>query len=267
MPSIDTAFSPCPNDTFMFHAMLNGLVDTGGVSFRPRISDIERLNLDALAKRYPVTKMSFHAYFLIRDAYSILSSGAALGYGCGPLLVAGRMIDGIGGLTVAVPGEYTTANLLLRLWAKEPFRIVVTRFDRILDGVSRGEFDAGVIIHEGRFVYSRYNLVRIVDLGEWWEGETSLPVPLGCIAMRRDGAGSIGADDISSILRASIEYAFKNRESSREFVRRHAGEQDDEIIEQHIKLYVNDFSIDLGDTGRRAIDALEDMARCRGIIK
>lgn len=259
------AFSSCPNDTLIFHALLHGLVDVGDLRFESYLSDVEDLNLRAFDERFPLTKLSFHAWLLLRERYRLLDAGAALGYGCGPLLVSRDGMADLRGKRIAIPGIHTTAHLLLQLWHSGIGGVVATTFDRILDGVAAGEYDAGLIIHEGRFVYQRYGLKKIVDLGEWWEEETGLPIPLGCIAASR----ALPEEDIRVIedaLRASVRYGLANREASREFIRAHAQEMEDGVIEEHINLYVNDFSVTLGERGRRAIAVLEDRARKRGII-
>lgn len=165
-----------------------------------------------------------------------------------------------------MPGEYTTAYLLLRLWNPSIHNVEVTRFDNILEGVQIGKYDAGLIIHEGRFIYPEYDCVEIIDLGKWWEDETSLPIPLGCIAVRKDPPFIDYKQDIESVLRNSVAYAFKNRDASREFVKLHAQEMDDQVIDGHIDLYVNNFTLSLGDTGKEAIQALEEMARWKQIL-
>ncbi len=261
------AFSSCPNDTFVFHAMTHGLIDTGGSTFTTHIRDVEELNGAAFMGTYDITKLSYHAYLLLRKSYTLLRSGSALGFGCGPLLVARNAPRDLTRATVAIPGTFTTAYMLLRLWNPDIVNIAVARFDEILEGVASGRFDAGLIIHEGRFVYPRYNLEKIIDLGEWWESETGLPIPLGCIAMRSAPEFSDALPAISAAIRRSVEYAFDNPEQSSDYVREHAREMDDNVIRQHIGLYVNNFTRDLGDTGEKAVKALEDMALCRGILR
>ncbi len=265
MPEI--AFSPCPNDTFIFHALLHGQVDTGALSFTSHIADVERLNEAAFSETFPVTKLSFHAYLHLMDRYELLDAGSALGYGCGPLLVAGRELPSIEDAAIAVPGRYTTAYLLLRLWQPACRNIRTVPFDRILPGIASGTFDAGVIIHEGRFVYPEYGCVEIIDLGAWWETETGLPIPLGCIATRKDPATLRNRSGIESALKRSIAYALEHPDASRDFVRSHAQELEEDVIREHIRLYVNDFTESLGETGRKAVAALEEMARCRGIFR
>ena len=262
--NIDVAFSPCPNDTFIFHALIHGCIDTAPFRFTPLITDVEELNTLAFAGSYPVTKLSFYAYLLLRDRYELLDAGAALGYKCGPLLVAKKPIVSFEDARIAVPGRYTTAYLLLQLWHKGCKHIEFTRFDQILPGIASGIYDAGLIIHEGRFVYPEYNCVKIIDLGEWWESQTGLPIPLGCIAICNDMSQHKGA--IESLLKASIAHAINKPAASRDFIKLHAQELDDQVISDHISLYVNDFTLSLGETGMRAIKTLEEMAQCQAVL-
>ena len=266
MTTLDLAFSTCPNDTFIFHAMLHHCIDTGNLGFIPHMHDVETLNKKAFFKTFHISKLSFYAYLKLKQTYKILDSGSALGYGCGPLLV-GRSSDlSLPEAKVAVPGEYTTAYLLLKLWNPEIRNVEITRFDNILEGVRIGRYDAGLIIHEGRFIYPEYGCVQIIDLGKWWEDETGLPIPLGCIAVRKDGPSIDLKNDIESILRNSVQYALKNKNASREFVKLHAQEMDEQVINGHIDLYVNNFTLSLGDKGRKAIQTLEEMARWKKIL-
>lgn len=264
--TIDLAFSPCPNDTFIFHAMLHGCIETAPLRFAAYIDDVESLNRAAMEGMFPVTKLSFFACMHLKSRYELLDAGAALGYGCGPILVAKAANVPLTEARIAVPGTYTTANLLLRLWHPGALKIETVRFDEILPGIDAGRFDAGVIIHEGRFVYPDYHCVPVVDLGQWWEAETGLPIPLGCIAIRKDEPTLPLKRDIERMLRDSVRYAFAHPEASRGFVKAHAQEMDDGVIESHIRLYVNDFTLSLGTTGRKAIETLEEMARCRGLL-
>jgi 1,4-dihydroxy-6-naphthoate synthase len=265
MGHLDIAFSPCPNDTFIFHALLSGKIDPRGHEFHAHISDVEDLNLRAMQGLYAVSKLSFFAWLSLRGRYTLLDSGAALGRGCGPLVVSRPGGADLAEAHIAIPGNYTTAFLLMRLWMPGARRFTAVRFDEIMPGVADGRFDAGLIIHEGRFVFPLFGLEKIIDLGEWWEGETGLPIPLGCIALRKDLDALRG--DLNALLRSSVEYARTHPDASREFVRAHAQEMDDTVIDQHIGLYVNDFTVDLGDEGRRAIAGLEEMARCKGILE
>lgn len=266
MINIELGFSTCPNDTFIFHAMLHDCIDTHGLGFNYHMEDVEALNLKAFAGTYQITKLSFYAYLQLQKTYRILDAGAALGYGCGPLLVAKSRNIELADAHVAVPGEHTTACLLLKLWKPEIHKITITRFDNILEGVKLGKYDAGLIIHEGRFIYPEYDCVEIVDLGKWWETETKLPIPLGCIAIRKDKDTIKFQDRIESVLKNSIQYAFNNRDASRKFVKLHAQELDDNVIDGHIDLYVNKFTLSLGDMGKKAIQTLEKMARRKKIL-
>lgn len=244
--------------------MINSEIDTTGYLIEPIITDVEELNTLALQGNADITKLSFHAWLKLKNNYDLLKSGAALGFGCGPLLVfkSGEITEDS---IIAVPGELTTAALLLRLYMPGVKNLVFTRFDNIMPGVASGNYDAGVIIHEGRFVYREYGLNLKVDLGEWWEKETGMPIPLGCIVIRKS-LGNEVKSDIEKMIRSSVEYAFAHREASSEFIRQHAQEMDDDVIKQHIELYVNRFSIDLGDEGLEAVRVLEKLAVGRGII-
>ncbi len=257
--NIDIAFSSCPNDTFIFHAMLNNLVDTKGLSFTQHIDDVESLNHLAKKRFYHVSKLSFAAWLKLKDRYELLDSGAALGFGCGPMLVGSSKNIPVENSLVAVPGIDTTANLLFQLRYPGAKNTEIVRFDEILPGIKAGRFDAGVIIHEGRFVFRDYGCEKIVDLGEWWEAETSSPIPLGCIAIRRDEDTIVCKDKIEAIIRDSVLYAFDNPGASRDYVKSLAQEMDDHVIEQHIKLYVNEFTLSLGEKGRRAVENLKEM--------
>ena len=264
MDKLKLGFSPCPNDTFIFHAMVHGLVETGRYAFAPVITDVEELNRMAFSGTADITKLSFHAYLKLKKLYTLLASGSALGFGCGPLVVSrGHMVSEKS--LIAVPGELTTACLLLKIWMPAADNLVFTRFDNIIPGVASGEFDAGVIIHEGRFIYRQHNLEKIIDLGEWWEAETGSPIPLGCIAVKKTHGETV-KQDVETIIRSSVEYAFRHREASQNFIKQHSQEMDDNVIKSHIALYVNEFSIDLGEKGIRAVETLESMARRRGII-
>lgn len=260
---IDIAFSSCPNDTFVFHAMLNGLVDTRGLSFSVHIDDVESLNIRAKNSIYQVTKLSFAAWLKLKNRYALLDSGAALGFGCGPLLVACSNNISVEDALVAVPGVDTTANMLFTLKYPHAKNITISRFDEILPGIRDGKFDAGVIIHEGRFVFKDYGCVQIIDLGEWWVEKTSFPIPLGCIAIRKDTETMAHKEAIESIIRDSVKYAFENPFISKEYVKSLAQEMDDRVIDQHIKLYVNEYTISLGEKGSEAVNKLEEMSGCK----
>jgi len=262
------AYSPCPNDTFIFTPWVEGHI-AGAPPVVERLEDIDVLNRAALAGEADIVKVSFHAYGHLRDRYSLLRSGGALGRGCGPLVVArsALMREALADGIVAIPGALTTAALLLRLWAPAipANRIRVMRFDEILGAVRDGVVDAGLIIHESRFTYPRYGLTQVVDLGEWWERETGHAIPLGGIAMRRN----LGADLIRFAERAladSVDFAWAHTPLIWPTVRRHAQEMDDEVMRQHIDLYVNAFTRDYGSEGEAAIGHLLRTAEDLGIV-
>ncbi len=261
---VDIAFTPCPNDTFVFHALVHGLIDTSPLVFTPVMRDVEALNRDAFHSRYGVTKLSVHAVLKLDDRYEILSSGAAIGRGCGPLVVSCKPGIRLDEARIAVPGGHTTAALLLKLWNPGLRTVAVLRYDEILPAVAGGAFDAGLIIHESRFVYPEYGCEQVVDLGRWWEDETGLPVPLGCMAVRRDLSGSKGR--IEELVRESIRHAQADPCATMEYVRSHAQETRQDVIDSHISLYVNEYSIDMGEEGRRAIEVLRDRARLKGVL-
>lgn len=263
---IQMAFSPCPNDTFIFHAMLHNKIKTTPFQFTYVTQDIEQLNQNAFLNTYPVTKLSFFAYLKLKNQYEILDSGAALGFGCGPLLICRNPDLDLRTARIAIPGELTTAHLLLKLWQPDLTNCIITRFDQIIPGIESNQFDAGLIIHESRFVYQTSGLTKIVDLGEWWEEKTGLPIPLGCIAIRKDPDVSPYKQAIESMIHDSIAYAFSNRDDSRSFIKAHAQEMDDDVTASHINLYVNDFSLSLGKDGLKAVTVLEEMAACRNLM-
>jgi 1,4-dihydroxy-6-naphthoate synthase len=260
-------FSPCPNDTFMFYPLVHGLIDTGGLLYRERLEDVETLNQLARAGELDVSKVSYHALGHIRNEYALLRSGSALGRGCGPLLVASEKCDprALRGKTIAVPGRYTTALLLLQLFDPALDTFIIMPFHEIMDAVLSGTVDAGLIIHESRFTYHGFGLHKLLDLGEWWEGETGLPLPLGGIVTRR----SLGAKTIATVeraLKAGVEYARSHPDEAGRYIGEHAQEMNPEVCAAHIELYVNDFSTELGDEGVRAITCLLQRAEQAGII-
>ena len=264
---LSVAYSPCPNDTFMFHGVAAGAVCRGGIQPEVHLADVETLNRLAMEGRYDVTKLSFHAYLLVRERYELCAAGAALGFGCGPVLVAARDIgrDEIPRCRIAVPGELTTAHLLLRLWAPQAREKLFVRYDRVMDLVAAGRADVGAVIHEGRFTYRQAGLRLVADLGQWWQEQTALPIPLGGIAVRR----SLGAElcrEVEAMLRESIEAALARPERTREYMRQHAREMDEAVLAEHVQTFVNDYSLDLGEEGRRAVAKLEELARAAGII-
>lgn len=246
--------SPCPNDTFMFHALVHGLVDCEGLEFDVEYHDIEQLNSRAMAAEADVSKLSCAVLPAILKQYALLDSGAALGRGNGPLLVRRKGFEGEL-KRVAVPGEYTTANALVSGLFPLIEERVPLLFSDIAEAVERGDFDGGVLIHEGRFVYERRNLELVADLGVEWERLTDLPLPLGGIVVRRELGVEI-KERMERVLRRSIEYAFANPMASRDYVKAHARELEDDVIDKHIALFVNSFSLSLGEQGRKAISYL-----------
>jgi 1,4-dihydroxy-6-naphthoate synthase len=265
--TLTLGYSPCPNDTFIFHALVQGRVPLPGLSVHERLEDVETLNRLALAVALDLTKVSYHALGHLRRDYALLRSGGALGRGCGPLVVARQKLTmaELYGRRLAIPGRLTTANLLLQLHGEGYDDVLVLPFHQIMAAVAEGRAEAGVIIHESRFTFREHGLVQVCDLGEWWEFETGLPIPLGGILAKRSlGAELIGRLDTA--LRASVEHAFAHPEESRDYIRTHAQELDEAVIDQHIGLYVNDFSLDLGAEGVRAVETLLARAEARGLI-
>lgn len=248
-------FSPCPNDTFIFHALVHGMTGYDCPSFSsPELEDVETLNAWALEGRLDVTKISFHALGHVLDKYVLLRSGSALGRGCGPLVVSRKPVakKDLSEMTIAIPGAYTTAAMLLRLYCPECQNVVVKRFEEIMPSIANGDVDAGVIIHESRFTYQDHGLVCVEDLGAWWEKETGHPIPLGGIAARRN-LGTETIQKIDQCIRSSVRHAFDHPEKSVEYIRSYAQELDEVVIRSHINLYANSFSEDLGIEGVAAI--------------
>jgi len=262
-------FSPCPNDCFMFDAMVHRRIDLEGLEFDVRMADIEALNAAAFAGQIDVTKLSFHAYAYCIGNYVLLDAGSALGRNCGPLLISKRDIaqDDVarGGLKIAIPGTYTTANFLLSLAFPRATAKSQLLFSAIEGAVLDGTFDAGLIIHENRFTYAAKGLKKIIDLGEYWESETGAAIPLGGIVINRALPEDV-QQTMNRIMRRSVEYAFANRTASLPFVRANAQEMSEDVMYQHIDLYVNDYSVDLGREGRRAVEVLFERARAVGVI-
>ncbi len=261
-------YSPCPNDTFIFHALVHGLLGAAVPPLaEPVLADVETLNEWALQGRLDVTKISCHALGHVLDKYQLLDSGAALGRGCGPLLVAAAPLPlaDLAARPIAIPGRLTTAAMLLRLFAPACTNLVPMRFDLIMPAIAAGEVAAGVIIHESRFTYRQHNLVCLRDLGDWWEEVSGAPIPLGCIVARR----SLGDERLAAIergIRRSVELAFADPNRSHAYTKSLAQELDDGVIANHIALYVNDFSLSLGSEGHRAIDFFLSRGKEIGLI-
>jgi 1,4-dihydroxy-6-naphthoate synthase len=256
MRELTFGYSPCPNDTFAFHALTHGLVEAP-FRVRPVLLDIEELNRRAHTGEFDLTKLSVGAFASVGNRYRLLRSGAALGQGVGPLVVARTpmpLADAMRG-RVAIPGRETTAFHLLRLAAPARGEEVEMRYDRILAAVRDGDVDVGLIIHESRFTYADHGLVKLIDLGDWWEHETGLPVPLAGICARAD-LDDATARAAERAIRASVQHAFDHPEASRAYVRAHSQEMSDAVCDAHIALYVNAHSLDIGDDGLRAIQRL-----------
>jgi 1,4-dihydroxy-6-naphthoate synthase len=267
--TLTLGFSPCPNDCFIFDAIVNRRIDLEGLEFTPRIADVEALNQATFTHDIDVTKLSYHAYaYCVRD-YVMLDAGGALGRNCGPLLISKRPIAreevAAGDLRIAIPGKFTTANFLCGLAFPKAQRKVEMLFSDIEQSLLDGAVDAGLIIHENRFTYQAKGLKKIIDLGEFWEGETGLPIPLGGIVLDRTLPRDV-QERVNRILRRSVEFAFAHRDASLPFVRAHAQEMSEEVMYKHIDLYVNDFTVDLGAEGRRAVEVLFDRAIAAGLV-
>jgi 1,4-dihydroxy-6-naphthoate synthase len=255
--ALSLAISPCPNDTFVFSAWVHGQVP--GPAVEVTFADIDVCN--RTARSYDVVKVSYAALPALLDDYALLPCGGALGHGVGPLVLARTADQPLEGAVIAVPGEQTTAYLLLRLWRKG-FRVEVMPFEQIMPAVRDGAVDAGLVIHESRFTYPSYGLVCLQDLGEWWESETGLPIPLGAIVARR----TLDSSALAGTVRASVEHAWADPGASAQFVAAHSQEMDPDVCRQHIELYVNEFTRDLGDAGFAAVEALLGRAAAEGLV-
>jgi 1,4-dihydroxy-6-naphthoate synthase len=269
MKTIEIAFSPCPNDCFIFDALIHKRIDTHGYDFVPVLADVETLNLAAFEQRYDITKLSYHAFAYCIEHYQMLTSGSALGHNCGPLLISKREISqediAKGGLTIAIPGKYTTANFLFGLAFPEAKKKLEMTFSMIEDAVLSGGVDAGVIIHENRFTYGQKGLKKVIDLGEWWEKRTARAIPLGGIAIKRTFS-HIDRLMIDDLVRSSVQYAFEHPEASMPYVREHAQEMDEAVMKQHINLYVNEWSVNVGSKGKYAAEKMFELGRLKKII-
>jgi len=255
---ISLGFSPCPNDTFIFEALVNQRIDTGGIIFDVALEDVETLNRRAMEGRMDITKLSYGVLPLVLDNYALLNSGSALGSGVGPLLIRNKEFEIINKKVedhaVAIPGEHTTAHLLFTLAYPGAKKKIFMRYDMIEDFVSSGK-GLGVIIHENRFTYEQKGLKKITDLGDFWEKETGHPIPLGGIVAKRS-LDEATSKKVDRLIRQSIEFAFSNYPQLNDYIRLHAQEMSEEVMRKHIELYVNHFSLDLGENGRAAVQYL-----------
>jgi 1,4-dihydroxy-6-naphthoate synthase len=264
---LSIGFSPCPNDTFIFDAMLHGKVNTEGLEFEVFMEDVETLNRRAFAGELDITKLSYHAFAHLTQTYSLLHAGSALGNNCGPLLIARAPMpdESVNEARIAIPGKMTTANFLLSMAYPEAVHKTEFLFSDIEDAVLEGRADAGLIIHENRFTYERKGLVKIKDLGAHWEESTGLPIPLGGIVARR----TFSKEDlqrINRVMRRSVEYAFAHTEDVMPFVRQHSQAMEDAVMKAHIQLYVTKYTVDLGVDGRAAVQQMFRIAREKGVI-
>ena len=272
MKSLTLGYSPCPNDTFIFYALIHDKIDTKNLKFKETLLDVETLNQKALHTELDLTKISYHAFGHMRKNYCLLRAGGALGRGCGPLVIAKNeyAMEELRGKKIAIPGKLTTAYLLLQLYNPDfslqtSDLLVEMPFDKIIDAVAKEEVDAGLIIHESRFTYPSYGLKQIIDLGEWWEKQTGHPIPLGGIIAKRSLGEGLNKK-INKTIKSSIEYAFSNRSEPMDYIKKHSQELSDEVINQHINLYVNNYSLDVGQDGEKAVIALLSRAEEAGII-
>ena len=257
---LSIGFSPCPNDTFIFDALINKKIDVEGFEFEPHLEDVETLNQWAAEEKLDITKISFPALFNNAGNYVILNAGSALGNGVGPLLISKDevLLQDVDKKKIAIPGENTTANFLLSFAFKSAQQRIPTLFSSIEEAVLEGKTDLGLIIHENRFTYAQRGLKKVLDLGEHWEEKTGLPIPLGCIAVSRALQPSV-QHKIDELIKKSLMYAFNHYPAVSDYVKMHAQAMEEEVMRKHIDLYVNDFSIALGSDGKKAIKKLYEV--------
>lgn len=276
---LSLGFSPCPNDTFIFDALIHHKIDTEGLEFAVEYHDVETLNQKAFRGELDITKLSYHAFAYAVEDYEVLDSGSALGFGVGPLLIAknkdlaqklstyagGDLPEEFKNIKIGIPGKYTTANFLLGLAYPELKNKEILLFSDIESALLKEEIDLGLIIHENRFTYQDKGLYKVVDLGDFWEKTTKSPIPLGGIVISRDLPQEI-KEKVNRLIRQSVEYAFENPKSGLEYIRSHAQEMEEEVMYKHIELYVNQYSVDLGTQGRKAIEYMLDRAQELNIV-
>ncbi len=270
--TLTLGFSPCPNDTFIFDALIHHKIDTEGLDFEVFFDDVETLNQKALRAELDISKLSFHAFAHVYDQYELLDAGSALGFGVGPMLISKNEYlanhpDNLNkDLRVGIPGKYTTANFLLGIAFPHLVEKQEMVFSEIEQSLLDEKIDLGLIIHENRFTYMDKGLHKVMDLGNYWEQQTGCAIPLGGIVINRKLDRKL-KEKVNRILRKSVEYAFANPKSGIEFIRHHAQEMSEEVMYKHIELYVNKYSVDLGPEGRKAIDVMFDLAQKNGLIK
>jgi 1,4-dihydroxy-6-naphthoate synthase len=273
--NLSLGFSPCPNDTFIFDAMIHQKIDTEGLTFDVQYEDVETLNRKAFDGDLDITKLSYHAYAYLTDLYVLLHSGSALGFGVGPLLICNRpeylemgleqLVSKMPELKIGIPGRYTTANFLLSLAFPEAVNKIEMNFSTIELALMNGKIDLGVIIHENRFTYQDKGLLKVMDLGEYWESLTAFPIPLGGIMVKRSLPDEV-KQKVNRIVKRSVRYAMSNPLSGLDFIRSHAQEMSKDVMYKHIELYVNKYSVDLGEEGRNAIEVFFEEAVKKNIM-
>jgi 1,4-dihydroxy-6-naphthoate synthase len=265
--TLTLGFSPCPNDTFIFDAMVNGKIDTKGLKFNYIMEDVETLNRWAEEGKLDITKLSYSTFLKTVDQYALLHSGSALGKGVGPLLIAKEQLDlnNIEQFKIAIPGFNTTANLLLSLAFPQATNKTEIIFSEIEDAVLKGEYDAGLVIHESRFTYQAKGLTKLMDMGDWWENEVNAAIPLGGIVARRSFDKELLAG-IDCIIKESVQYSWKHYPELAPFITENAQEMEEAVMRRHIDLYVNEYTTDLGEVGRTAIQTLFDKAKKGGLL-
>jgi len=267
---ISLGFSPCPNDCFIFDAIVNKRIDLEGLEFDIKMEDVETLNRWAVEGKLDSTKLSFHAYSYLTEMYQLMHAGSALGFNCGPLLISKKdfTIEEVKAnkLKIAIPGKLTTAHFLFSIAFPNATNKTEMVFSEIENAVLSGEYDAGLIIHENRFTYEQKGLKKIIDLGEFWESLIHAPIPLGGIVIKRNLSLDV-KQKVDRIIRKSVEYAFAHPADSKPFIKEHAQEMDEAVMQKHIDLYVNQYSIDLGELGKKAVDLLMNKAKEMGVIK
>jgi 1,4-dihydroxy-6-naphthoate synthase len=266
-PELTLAYSPCPNDTFLFYHLIHEDISQK-FSVKEELHDVEKLNEYSEKNKFDVTKLSFFAYFHVIEGYSLLNSGSALGRGCGPLLVKkkGKDLKKVKGEKILVPGLKTTANLLLTVYLQKDFLPTPLRYDLIMDKILSEEFDLGVIIHEERFTYEERGLEKVIDLGDYWESLTGKPIPLGAIAVKRSTDIDL-QKEFDKSLRKSLDLAYQFPEKTRNYILQNSQVKDENVVKSHIDLYVNEFTKDIGDEGKDAVYALLEKAKSLGLVK
>lgn len=264
---ITLGYSPCPNDTYIFRALSRGDIQLPGYTVRTELMDVESLNQAAMNREFDVTKLSFYAWLMVAAHYRLLDVGTAMGYGCGPVVVSRRPValSDLPDCRVALPGKWTTAHLLFRLWEPRAAQRVFTTYDQVLPMVETGRADCAVIIHETRFTYAQAGFRTVVDLGQWWQQETGLPIPLGCIAAKKSLPEAV-VEQVAAAIGQSLRAAHADPQACLSYMQENAREMETEVLWRHVHTFVNDFSLSLGESGQRAIETLAQRARSAGVL-